>query len=303
MAQPRQAIAPLDLPGWKTALSWVGAVLIALLFLVSGIWKITDVQNAAVRMAQAKVPEGLSMAAALLFGVAETVGGVLILVPRFRRWGAILTTLLLVAFVIYVGANYNALRGEDCSCFPWLKRAVGPGFFIGDGVMLLLAVLAGVWSKRPESLRTAFLIVGAVVVFALVSYGVAMARQTGTRAPASITVDGRPYSLEHGKIFLFFMNPECMHCFDSAKAMSQLHWGDTSIVAVPVELPQFASQFLQETGLRAGITTEFPKLKDIFSYTAYPFGVALEEGRQKAALTKFQDGEPAATLKRIGFVY
>jgi uncharacterized membrane protein YphA (DoxX/SURF4 family) len=303
MAQPRGGLAPLELPGWKTALSWVSAVLIAILFLASGIWKITDVQGAAMRMAQAKVPQSLSLFAAIAFGIVETVGGVLILVPRFRRWGAMITGLLLVAFMIYIGIYYNALRGEDCSCFPWLKRAVGPGFFIGDSIMLLLAVCAGLWSKRPASLRGAVLITGAVAVFALVSYGVAEVRQTGTKAPEATMVDGQPYALQHGKILLFFFDPQCMHCFDAAKRMSQFAWGDTRIVAIPVEMPQYAAQFVRETGLKAVVSTDFQKLAPIFSYTAYPFGVALENGREKAPLTKFEGDEPAATLKQLGFVH
>lgn len=303
MAQPRMGFGALELPGWKTALSWVAATLIALLFLASGLWKITDVQGAAMRMAQAKVPESLSQAAALLFGIAETVGAVLILVPRFRRWGSIVTGLLLVAFLIYIGINYNALRGEECSCFPWLKRAVGPGFFIGDGVMLLLAVCAGIWSRRPASLRSAVLVLGAVSVFALVSYGVAEVRQTGTKAPDTTMVDGQPYSLQHGKILLFFFDPQCMHCFDAAKRMSKLEWGDTKVVSIPVEMPQYAAQFLHDTGLKAVSSTEFEKLAPIFSYKAYPFGVALENGREKAPLTKFEGEEPAVTLKQLGFVH
>jgi uncharacterized membrane protein YphA (DoxX/SURF4 family) len=303
MAQPQTGLARFELPGWKTALSSVAAALIALLFLASGIWKITDVQGAAMRMAQAKVPESLSQAAALLFGIAETVGGVLILVPRFRRWGAMITGVLLVAFMIFVGINYNALHGAECSCFPWLKRAVGPGFFVGDALMLALAVCAGIWSKRPGSLRSAVLILGAVVVFAVVSYGVDEVRQTGTKAPDSTMVDGKPYSLQHGKIFLFFFDPQCMHCFDAAKRMSQLSWGDTKVVAIPVEMPQYAGQFLHDTGLNAVVSTDFDKLGPTFSYTAYPFGVALENGREKAPLTKFEKEEPEVTLKQLGFVH
>src|SRR6266536_1959416 len=155
MAHPRAELPRLELPGWQTAISWTGAILIATLFLVSGVWKITDVPGAALRMAQARVPESLSQTAALGFGIAETIGALLILAPRFRRWGAILTSLLLVAFMIYIAANYHALRGEECSCFPWLKRAVGPGFFIGDGLMLLLAIGAGVWAKPSGNLRGA----------------------------------------------------------------------------------------------------------------------------------------------------
>jgi len=303
MAQPRGGLGSLELPGWKTALSWMAAILLSFLFLLSGLWKITDTQGAAVRMAQARVPESLSLTAALVFGIVETLGGVLVLVPRFRRWGSILTGFLLLAFMAYFAVNYSALRGADCSCFPWVKRVVGPGFFIGDGLMLLLAVLAGIWSRPPESLRPAILVLGAVVVFALVSYGVAAVRQTGVKAPESIAVGGQPYSLEHGKIFLFFFDPECMHCFDAAKRMSQYRWGDTKVVAIAIQQPQYAPQFLQDTGLRAAISTDLQKLKQVFPYVSVPAGVALEEGREKAPLTKFEGDEPGATLKQLGLVY
>jgi uncharacterized membrane protein YphA (DoxX/SURF4 family) len=302
MAHPGEGLAPFGLPGWKTAVSWTAALAIAILFLSSGVWKISDPQGWAVRLAQARVPERLSMAGALFFGIAETVGGVLILVPRFRRWGAMLTSLLLAAFLIYFAINFQTLRGMDCSCFPWLKRVVGPGFFVGDGVMLALATCAGIWSKRPESLRIALVILGAVTVFALVSFGVNEARQTGVPAPANILVAGQPYSLAHGKFFLFFFNPSCTHCLDAAKRMAPLDWNGTRVVAVPVEGAQFSEQFLSETGLQAVVTSDFEKLKTTFGYTSYPFGVALENGRQKAALTRFEGSEPAATLQQLGLV-
>jgi uncharacterized membrane protein YphA (DoxX/SURF4 family) len=303
MAHPREGLAPFDLPGWKTAAGWAAALVLSALFLSSGIWKIIDPQGWSMRLAQAKVPESMALAGALGFGIAETLAGTLILVPRFRRWGSILTAFLLLAFLVYFALNYSALRGQDCSCFPWLKRVVGPNFFIGDGLMLVAAAVAGVWSKPSGSLRSALPVLGAVVVFAGVSYGVEAVRQTGTKAPESITVDGKPYSLERGKVFLFFFHPECMHCFDSAKRMSQYHWGDTRVVAIPVEVGQYAPQFLNETGLQAGVSPDFETLKKIFGYSAYPFGVAIENGRQKAAVTKFADDEPAATLKKLAFVY
>lgn len=293
----------LELPAWQKALGWAAAIVVAVLFLASGLWKITDAQGAAMRMAQARVPESLSLFAAVAFGIVETVGGVLILVPRLRRWGAMLTGLLLLAFLVYFAINYVALRGADCSCFPWVKRVVGPGFFLGDGLMLLAAALAGIWSKPPNSPRTAVLILGAVAVFAMVSYGVEMARQTGTKAPETILVDGQPYSLQYGRVLLFFFNPQCLHCYDASKRMAQLHWGDTRVVAIPVELPQYASQFLRDTGLKAVLTSDFAQLKQVFGYTSYPFGVALQNGRQKAALTQFEQPEPATALKQLGFIY
>ena len=302
MAQLSPGLVRTDAPGWKSVLSWVSSVVLCGLFLLSGLWKITDVQGTAVRMVQAKVPESLGLAAALFFGIVETVGAVMILVPRLRRWGAMVLGALLLAFLGYFAVQYNVLRGAYCSCIPWLKRVVGPGFFVGDGVMLLMAVLAGVGSRRPEGKRAVVLIAAAVTVFAGVSYGVGAARETGTQAPESIVVDGRPYSLEHGKIFLFYFDPACMHCFESAQRMSKMHWGDTRVVGVPISQVQFATQFMQDTGFHMAITTDRDKLKAVFPYAGVPAGVAIENGRQKAALVKFDGEEPAASLKQLGFI-
>ena len=304
MAQLNPGLVRTDVPVWKSGLSWVSSILLCALFLLSGVWKITDVQGAAVRMVQAKVPESLGLAAALAFGIAETVGAVMILVPRLRRWGAIVVGALLLAFLGYFAIQYNTLRGADCSCIPWLKRVVGPGFFVGDGLMLLLAFFAGLGSRRPEGLRAVALIVSAVAVFAGVSYGVGAARETGTPAPESVMVDARPYSLQHGKVFLFYFDPACMHCFESAQRMSKLHWGDTRVVGVPISQAQFAAQFMQDTGFHmAAITTDRDKLKAVFPYAGVPAGVAIENGRQKAALVKFDGEEPAASLKQLGLIY
>jgi uncharacterized membrane protein YphA (DoxX/SURF4 family) len=302
MAQLSPALLRTDVPGWRSGLSWVSSLVLCALFLLSGLWKITDIQGTAVRMVQAKVPDSLGLPAALFFGIVETVGAVMILVPRLRRWGALVLGGLLLAFLGYFAIQYNTLRGADCSCIPWLKRVVGPGFFVGDGLMLLLALFAGLGSRRPDGLRAVALIASAVAVFAGVSYGVGAARETGTRAPESVVVDGRPYSLQHGKIFLFYFDPACMHCFESAQRMSKLHWGDTRVVGVPISQPQFAGQFMQDTGFSMAISTDRDKLKAVFPYAGVPAGVALENGRQKAALVKFDGAEPAASLKQLGLI-
>ncbi len=296
---------------WKTLLSWAGAILMALVFLVSGLWKLIDPHGAAVRMAEARVPQSLSLAAAIGFGIAETFTAVLLLIPRLRRWGAWLASALLVAFMVFIGINYNALHGADCSCFPSFhvlgmsidfKRAVGPNFFIGDGIMLLLAILAGIWARRSQSLRTAFMILCAVAVFAAGSYGVAAMRQTGTKAPDAVIVDGKPYSLQEGKIFIFYFDPECLHCLDAGKRMSKMNWGDTRIVAVPINTPRFGPGFLEETHLKAVLSNDLMKLKQVFPFVSAPAGVALVDGHEKMALTQFEDPEPAVTLKKIGFI-
>jgi uncharacterized membrane protein YphA (DoxX/SURF4 family) len=297
------ALAGLELSPLKNVLGWLAAIILSVLFLSSGIWKVTDPMGWAVRVAQAKIPAALSLPAAILVGISETLAGVLVLVPRFRRWGAWLAGGLLLVFLAYFAINYSTLAGQDCSCFPWLKRVVGPGFFIGDAAMLALALIAGWWAKPPASLRTAALILAAVAVFSAISYGVEVTRQTGVEAPASITVDGKPFNTHSGKVFIYFLNPECMHCFNAAKAMSKMNWGDTKVVAVAVEQPQFAGQFLQDTGLKAGISTDLDVLKKTFPFVNAPAGVALVHGRQKAMLTDFEGKEPEATLRKLEFIY
>jgi uncharacterized membrane protein YphA (DoxX/SURF4 family) len=300
---------------WKTTLSWVSAILLALVFLVSGLWKLTDAPGAAVRMAQARVPQSLSLAGAIGFGIAETFTALLLLAPRFRRWGAWLGGAMLIAFIVFIGVNYHALSGKDCSCFPspggvWgtvleslgLAGVVGPAFFIRDGVMLALAVLAGVWVRRTGGLRTALAILGAVVLFAAGAYGVTVMRQTGTKAPDTVTVNGKPYSLQEGQILIFYFDPECLHCLDAAKRMSKLNWGDTRIVAVPINVPQFAQGFLDDTHLNAVLSNDLRQLKKIFPYVSAPAGVALVTGREKMALTQFEEPEPVDTLKKLGFI-
>ena len=124
----------------------------------------------------------------------------------------------------------------------------------------------------------------------------------GAKAPESVTVDGKPYPIASGKVFVFFFNPACTHCAEAAKRLAALDWGDTRVVATAVELPQFAQQFLAETGLRAVVTPDFETLKKAFSYRAYPYGVVVVDGRERASLTKFEDDEPASTLRRLGVV-
>ncbi|MEJ7608208.1 MAG: MauE/DoxX family redox-associated membrane protein [Bryobacteraceae bacterium] len=202
IAQVQFHVPPVELATWKTILSVSSAVLLALLFLSAGLWKIGDPYGLAQRLVQAKVPAELGLFAAVSFGIAETFAAVLLLAPNFRRWGAWLTGALLVAFMLYIGYHYQALRGEECSCFPWLKRAVGPGFFLTDGIMLLLAVVAGVWAKPSRNLRSAMLTLVAITTLGLTSFADAYSQQTGTKAPETITVGGKPFSYRQAKLYL-----------------------------------------------------------------------------------------------------
>jgi uncharacterized membrane protein YphA (DoxX/SURF4 family) len=292
-----------DQPAWKTALSWTGAAIVAILFLASGIWKATDPTGWAVKLTQAKFPQELSVAGAIILGILETTAGVLVLVPRFRRWGAWLAGFLLLAFMVYIGFFYNELRGQDCSCFPWLKRTVGPMFFVSDGLMLLAAAAAGRWSQRVTRKLGAILILAAVSVFALVSYGAAAVKDSGTKAPDTVLVDGKPYSLQSGKVFIYFFDPECMHCLEAGRRLAKMNWGNTKVIGVASRMPQFAENFMKMTAMNKPVSTDWTLLNQTFSIKGTPGGIALEDGHEKAQLTQFEGTEPDATLTKLGFIH
>ncbi len=295
-------IAGVDVARWKMVAGTVAAVLLAILFFVSGAWKLLYLFEWSQVMGQFKVPSGIALPFTILLGIGEMFGAAMILTPRYRRWGSILIGLLLIAFMSYIGFNYSALAGKECSCFPLVKRAVGPGFFVGDAVMLALAALAGAWAARPHGVRGALVILGIIAVFAGVSYGINENTHSGIKAPAAIAVNGQPYSLERGDIFLFFYDPECMHCDAAARRMAKYNWKDTKVIAIPTNDPQFAASFLHDTGLKALTSVDVNPLRRIFKFVNPPYGVALRNGRQKADVPDFDESEPAKTLRQIGFV-
>jgi len=291
-----------DLALWKKVTGTICAVLLAFLFVVSGGWKLAAPLTWGQLTGQLGVPSQFALPLAMLSGVGEVFCGVLIFVPRFRRWGSLLMALILVAFMLYFAINYNTLVGKDCSCFPIVKRTVGPMFFIVDTLFLIGAILAGWWARRASGVREAIVILAAVCVFAGVSFGVNKARENAIKTPVTVTVDGKPYSLRQGHIFLFFYNPSCLHCDAAARRMSKLTWNDTSVVAIPTEEPEWAASFLHDTGLKALTTLDVRPLRDVFHFVDPPYGVALDNGRPKAVIATFDDSEPARTLRSIGYV-
>ena len=68
-------------------------------------------------------------------------------------------------------------------------------------------------------------------------------------------------------------------------------------MAIPTEVKQFAGQFLKDTGFSAKVSNESEKLKKVFPFGDPPFLVLVENGRQKAAINKFE--EPAFTKQLI----
>ncbi len=302
----------MELPAWKSLASHTGAIFIAGVFLLAGIYKAVDPYKFAALADNLLVPYALTLPLALLLAVLETTSGILILIPRFRQWGAILAGVLLLGFMGYVGWNYVALQGRDCSCFPELtlpfglsidlRRKVGPGFFYGDAVFLAAAAIAGLWAKVSRGLRNAAVIAGAVAVFVGVSFGVAYAGRTGLQAPDSITVDGKVTSLQEGRVILFFFDPQCGTCFAVGQSMAPLKFrSDIKFVAVPTRVPEGAPSYMNDSKLMKPISPDVAKLREVFKFDYPPVLVLLDRGRQVGGITisEFDEVNPEHHIKLL----
>jgi hypothetical protein len=139
-------------------------------------------------------------------------------------------------------------------------------------------------------------------------YAHALTQQTGAKAPETVLVDGKPFSLEHGRFFIFFFDPECSHCNDAGRHMGTYHWkSDVTILGVPTRMPQFAQPFMNDNHLKALVSTDLQKLKTAFPMPGDPpYGVEIENGRQVGVVQHYDDEdtgkEPSATLRQLGLI-
>jgi hypothetical protein len=170
--------------------------------------------------------------------------------------------------------------------------------------MLVAAVAAGIGTRAARGLKAAGFLLGVIAVCTLSSYAWNVSRHTGTHAPATIKAeDGKAISLQEGKVFIYFFNPQCMHCLEAGRKLATMNWGDTRFIGVPTENPQYGDWFMKNAHLTAKgpVSNDLEILKKLFPFDLPPAGVALQDGYQKAMLLQFEDAEPAATLKKLGF--
>jgi len=303
LADSHHAAGVHEQAGWQRHAAAIAAILLGIIFLVSGGWKVLSPLRTGELLEQAQVPAGWGPIGAAVLGTLELFTAALLFIPRLRRWGGILGSGLLIFFIAWVAFYYNKLAGQECSCFPLIKRTVGPGFFIGDTIMLLLGVAAFAWSTRVAKTRLPVYLLTVLVAAAGLSFAVNKLSQK-TEVPTPVVVDGKPADLSKGKVFLFFYDPSCMHCDAAAKFMSKMDWGTTRLVSIPTVNPQWAASFLHDTHLKAETSTELKKLKTAFPFVDPPFGVALNNGHalQTFSQAQFNEPLPKADLQKLGFI-
>ncbi len=290
-------------PRWQAGIEWAAALALAAVWLVAGLWKLSDLTATQLRMTQFLVPQPVSFAAAAFFGTAETFSALLLLVPQWRRWGAGLSVFLLAAFMAYIGIHYRQLTGAECSCFPWMKRAIGPSFFVEDAGLIVLAVVAGWWASPSRGFGRAAAALASVVVLAAGLQAADRTKASGALAPPSVIADGHEFPLQQGRVLLFFFNPYCPHCLQAAQAMSRLNWQAT-IIGIPTQNLEEGPSFFASAGLTGvRLSPDIVRLRPIFPFEDAPYGVAVENGRVKEKLVFFDEPDLSKTLRRLGFIH
>ena len=220
--------------------------------------------------------------------------------PAWRRLGGWFSAALLLVFMAYVAINYEPLRGADCSCFPWVKRAVGPVFFWTDGAMVALALLAAWFSRPPVRLRQAAIALAGIVAMTGVMFadGAVCAPAAAGELPTVIQVAGGQLDITKGPVFLYFLNPTCMHCLDAGIAMSKYQWKAT-FVGIPTQDFDFGPQFVNDASLKnVKLSPEFDRLKAVFPFEDVPYGVALQDGKVVAQLHFFDEPDLGASCAK-----
>jgi len=294
------------LSGWQNTVGWTAAILMAALWLVAGLWKLSDISNFQVKLNQLLVPSGLTLPATLAVAAGELFSGILLLRPAWRRLGGLFSTLLLLVFMVYVGVNYEPLRGADCSCFPWIERAVGPLFFWSDGAMVVLSLLAAWFAPKMSAFGQ---LKGLVIGIAVLSIGALgwdkLGPQPGGEVPAMITVAGEEYDLRSGRKLLYFFNPTCLHCLDVGIALSKYEFqGD--FIGIPTQDPDFIDGFLADAGLteKVKISTDLGLLKETFPFDDVPYAAAVEDGiiQHRFSMIELEEPEMGEKLRELKLI-
>ena len=122
------------------ALLLAARLILAAVFVVSGISKLFDLSGSQAAMRSFGVPERFTRAGGIALPIVEIVIAVLLVPATTARWGALLALVLLAVFV--AGISYSLSRGRkfDCHCFGQLTSSeIGPPTLIRNAVLAVLA--------------------------------------------------------------------------------------------------------------------------------------------------------------------
>ena len=123
----------------------IARLLLAVVFVVAGLAKIADLRGSQKAVEGFGVPSFLAIPLGTILPFAELAVAVALIPTAWAFYGAIGSAVLLVVFIVGIGANLSVGRQPDCHCFGQLhSEPVGASTLIRN---VLLAIVAGfvVW--------------------------------------------------------------------------------------------------------------------------------------------------------------
>ncbi|MCO5220173.1 MAG: redoxin domain-containing protein [Thermomicrobiales bacterium] len=116
-------------------------LILVITFLVAAVGKFLDLAGSRKAMRDFGVPESLAGPAAILLPAAEVAAALLLIPTRTAWWGALLSLVLLAAFIAGIAYNMSKGRAPDCHCFGQIhSEPAGPRTLIRNGLLAALAL-------------------------------------------------------------------------------------------------------------------------------------------------------------------
>jgi peroxiredoxin/uncharacterized membrane protein YphA (DoxX/SURF4 family) len=127
------------------ALLLAARLILAAVFVVSGVSKLFDLAGSQAAMRSFGVPERFTRAGGIALPIAELVIAVLLVPAATAHWGALLALILLGVFIAVIGYNLARGRKFDCHCFGQLTTSeIGPSTLIRNAVLAVLAAFVAI---------------------------------------------------------------------------------------------------------------------------------------------------------------
>lgn len=195
----------------------VARLILAAVFLVSGISKLFDLSGAQAAMRSFGVPESMTRAGGILLPIAEIVIALLLLPVETAKWGALLGLILLAVFIVSIGYNLSKGRKFDCHCFGQLTTSeIGPSTLIRNAVLAVLAAFItiegfaanNVGPSIPEAVRGmdgfqwVVLVLGIVIIAVLAAESWLLVHLLGQNGRLLVRLDRIESALEDADIEL-----------------------------------------------------------------------------------------------------
>ena len=279
-------------------------LLLAIVFAVAGVAKLADRAGSRQAVVGFGVPAALAAPFGILLPLAELAVAAALVPATTAWWGAVGALVLLLLFVVAIGASLARGRKPNCHCFGQLHSAPAGWSTLARNAVLAAPAAFVVWQGREGNIDPSALgwvgALSAVQVLGVFAAGVVVgllaarwneARQmaglpVGTPAPGfdlpdlegeEVTLDslrspGRP-------ILLLFTEPGCEYCRELLPEVGR--WQDKladelTIAVISCDDPEENRAMSNEHGLSRVLLENDWEVSEVYRVTGTPSAVLVE---------------------------